>query len=237
MNRRLSTLVTALGGGLLLAHSIIASNQGPDLRKRDYSVIVDRNPFGLRPPPPPRTNAVVTPPPEEVLLTGITSLGDERAYFMSKASGKQAPEYYSLGVGEEKDSLEILEIDADAGSVRVRKAGVETVMTFSSNGVKPPPIAKPPVRGVAANSRVSVTRGRTTSSTSRIRTIPTRVVRPTTTRTLPSTIRTLPGSTGASRSSRNTTRRYAAEQDVLMMELQKVANPNVTYPPTPMAIR
>src|ERR1041385_1422330 len=137
-------------GSLLPFVSVIthAVPNEPGLGDRDYRVIVERNPFSLKPPPPPPTTA---PPPaapkDEILLTGITSIGDLYAYFMSKPPQNKPPEFYRLGIGDKKDGFEVLEIDPAAKSVRVRNAGVETVMTFASHGVKPPATPATPVPG------------------------------------------------------------------------------------------
>ena len=105
-------------------------------------MIIDRNPFGLRPPPPvPPQAKAPAPPRDEILLTGITSIGKRRAYFMSLAGPGHTPHYFSMAVGERNGDLEVLSIDPGAKVVRVRNAGVEIGMTFAANGVKPPSAA------------------------------------------------------------------------------------------------
>jgi hypothetical protein len=210
-----------------------------DSQDRNYRVIIDRNPFGLKPPPPPVTNA---PPPvaqkDEILLTGITSLGQVRAYFMTKAPQGKNPEYYSLGVDEKKDGLEILEIDPASKSVRVRNAGLETVMNFSSNGVKPPagPTAAPgapgapALAGIAPSTSVpppltTLTAPGIAAGNSRLRTIPSRNGRMPQPNMMPEIAPNQPPVAPNP---------HAAEQDVLLMELQRKVNPNVSFPPTPM---
>jgi hypothetical protein len=236
---------------VLTTQAVVNETAAPD---RNYRVIVERNPFGLKPPPPPPTNA---PPPvapkDEILLTGITSLGTPRAYFMTKAPQGKSPEYYSLGPDEKKSGLEVVEINPKEGSVRVRNGGIEKLMTFASDGVKAPsaPAAAPGTPGgptimvpgatagpvittpginppgtVATASRGGVTPGVGVNAatavnppaTGRIRTIPSRSVRT-----------PIPAPDPNERPDPN-----AAVQDVLMMELQKRANPNITFPPTPM---
>src|ERR1051326_372847 len=111
---------------------------------RNYRVIVERNPFSIKPPPPPPTNTpVADKPKDEILLTGITSIGLLRAYFQTQPKpaqggkpGEKTTEYYCLGVDDKKDGLEVLSIDPVTKSVRVRNSGVESTMTFASNGVK-----------------------------------------------------------------------------------------------------
>ncbi|MFO1502179.1 MAG: hypothetical protein U1G07_28030, partial [Verrucomicrobiota bacterium] len=64
-------LLILLGLGTLVTVSAVVNT--PDPQERNYRVIIDRNPFGLKPPPPPPTNPpTLTQPKDEVLLTGIT---------------------------------------------------------------------------------------------------------------------------------------------------------------------
>src|ERR1041384_6432948 len=114
---------------LLLATSVHGITIDPSGSDRDYKVIVERNPFGLKPPPPPPTNNVApVAPKDEILLTGITSIGMPKAYFMTKALQNKQPEFYSLGVDEQKNGLEVIDINPTAKSVRVRNGGIESVM-------------------------------------------------------------------------------------------------------------
>ncbi len=236
---------------LLFAPLAIANTMEPSSDERNYRVIIDRNPFGLKPPPPPPTNAppVVTQPKEELFITGITSFGVPRAHFMTTVTkpppiGK-VPQYYSLGVDERMDELEVLDINVAAKSVRIRNAGVETVMTFESNGIKPPstPAATPlpgaarpgmppipsaiPAPGAATASlspgSTAVTAGaRPAARSSRVRTIPSRNVR-----TAPA-IATPPPPVDAAPNP------DAAVQDILIMEVQRQASPDVPFPPIPV---
>jgi hypothetical protein len=186
------------------------------------------------------------------MLTGITSIGDVYAYFESKPSAQskdKQPEMYKLGVGDKKDGFEVLEIDPAAKSVRVRNAGVETVMTFASHGVKPPAAPATPAPGApgafgaahpgaaplpgataAANPATPGAVGAasattTASNTGRIRTIPSRTVRTPQGGMMPG------GETAPPPAPPNPN---APLQDALMMELQKRSNPNIPFPPTPM---
>jgi hypothetical protein len=173
---------------------------------------------------------------DEVLLTGITSIGRLRAYFMTKAPQGKNPEYYSLGPDEKKDGMEIVEIDPMSKSVRVRNSGIETVMTF---GVKPPATPAPvpnapgivgaptvaPLPATASFTPPPLTPGPSISPNNRLRTIPSRNLRTPPNMGLPEVAPNQPQAQPNP---------YAAEQDVLLMELQRKSNPNVTFPPTPM---
>ena len=85
MNWRERSIALVLTSLLLFAQAVNAADTEPGSDERNYRVIIDRNPFGLKPPPPPPTNIVpvVKPPKEEVFLTGITSFGVLRAHFMT----------------------------------------------------------------------------------------------------------------------------------------------------------
>jgi hypothetical protein len=228
---------------------------------RNYRVIVERNPFGLKPPPPPPTNApVAAPAKDEVLLTGITSIGSLRAYFMTKAPQAKQPEYFCLGVKDIGHGVEVVDIDPAGKSVRVRNSGVESVMTFAANGVKPPatpatgapgPPGSPPAPGMAplpGAGGVPAPGGVHGAATAGVGVgVPGTL--PGTAGTVSSRMRTIP-----SRSLRTPTAALGAGiempsltppavrdpnaplQDALMMELQKQANrnPNITFPPTPL---
>ena len=119
----------------------------------DYKVILDRNPFGLRPPPPPPK--IETPPPPETptnyKLTGITALfKPARAMFVNQLPGKPTPEYVSLSEGQLQGSIEVLPggIDVKAGTVKVKISGEERTMSFEKDGLKmaaaPQPIMTAP---------------------------------------------------------------------------------------------
>ncbi len=114
----------------------------------DYKVILDRNPFGLKPPPPPPPTPPTTPPevPTNYKLSGITALfKPPRAMFVNQVPGKPTPEYLTLSEGQRQDSLEVLPggIDVRAGKVRVKIAGEERTMSFEKDGLKA--AAGPPV--------------------------------------------------------------------------------------------
>lgn len=107
----------------------------------DYKVILDRNPFGLKPaplPPPPQTNA---PPetPTKFKLSGLTALfKPPRAMFVNEGvPGK--PEYISLPEGQGGGGILVLSngINFAAGTVRVIIAGEERTLSFEKDGVKP----------------------------------------------------------------------------------------------------
>ena len=216
-----------------------------------YKTIAERNPFGLKPPPPP---VVATPPVVEqaksdLKLTGITSFGSVKAYFMATDPKSKAPEYFSLGVDEKKDGIELLSIDDVAKSVRIRSAVGETLMTFATHGVTPPtappastptpggpgiPGATPggsPMTGGVVNT-MQVTPGTAPGSLSQgITTIPSRTLRGQTGQGLS----TQYGFSGPPISNlppqpepRN---KLSSEEQVILLEVQRMTDPSL--PPTP----
>lgn len=244
---------------VLGATTASALDYDPEAPERNYRVIIDRNPFGLKPPAPPPTNApVVIPPKDEILLTGITSIGGLRAYFMSKPPQGKNPDYYSLGVDERKDGLEVLAIDTSKKSVRVRNAGVEAVMTFAANGVKPPPSAvvqtggnaaapgaNPQIKGVPnMPGAQTVPGGNAAVGSAPALTPPGVSVTPTRSgsgrvRTVPSrNVRTpapaMNQGVGMNQEEIRPPNPDAGVEDILLLELQKRVNPDVAFPPTPM---
>jgi hypothetical protein len=249
-------VVTLLSSLLLMAAPTYAVTNPSGIADRNYQVIVERNPFGIKPPPPPApppTNAPANK--DEILLTGITSIGSPRAYFMTKAPQAKQPEYFDLGIDQAQHGVEVIEIDPTAKSVKVKQGGVESVMTFAANGVKPPatPAAgtpgapgalpgAPAMPGVATPNPAipgmqppgmagfpgAASAATTTPSAGRVRTIPSRAVR-TPGADLGGGMVAPGAAQPAGRPDPN-----APIQDALMMELQRRANPNITFPPTPM---
>ncbi len=115
----------------------------------DYKVILDRNPFGLKPPPAPVPPPAPAPPPEtptNYKLSGITALfNPPRAMFVNQPPGKPTPEYISLSEGQVGGGLEVLTngINIKAGTVRVKISGEERTLSFEKDGLKAP--SGPPV--------------------------------------------------------------------------------------------
>jgi hypothetical protein len=136
--------VLALAAGLV-APVVLQANT-------PYDVIVERNPFGLKPPPPPGPVEPEKPPepPAGLDLTGITTFeGEKRAHFTVKSKdGKTPPEPKTFREGQRQDQIEVISIDAEKGAVRLRNSGIETVVSFETHGAKVPvgavPIPTPP---------------------------------------------------------------------------------------------
>jgi|GEM_PF-1336146 len=268
---RLGTII-ALSGFLLTSDTFAAvEDNAPretELLKdssNGYRTIVDRNPFGLKPPPPPPPPQAVAPPPKnDIKLTGITSFGVRKAYFMATESRSNKVDYYSLAVDEKRDGLEVLAIDEVAKSVKIRNGGIETLLTFATHGVTAPnapapanpaipaPGAPPgapggfpgiPTAGNAGNSAAPVVtpaslaaRG---ASITPMRTIPSRTPRVQSEMTAGGFSAEIAQRYGLGQPASTPDRPAApqsnlsSEEQVLFMELQRVANPQLNLPPTP----
>jgi hypothetical protein len=116
-----------------------------------YQGIVERNVFGLKPPPPPPDPEAHHPPPPKIVLQGITTFGHiKRALFKMQlppkpgepAKGEQS---FILAEGQRDGDIEVLEINATAGSefVKVNNFGTITNLTFENNGIKTASAAAP----------------------------------------------------------------------------------------------
>lgn len=120
-----------------------------DTRENSYTIIPQRNAFALKeipPPVPPNTNPPA-PPPAQVKLSGITTiLSRALALLEYTEPGKQVQKPI-LSAGQRDGPIEILEIDARAGTVKIRNGGVETLLTFEKDGIKPPSGPAGPVPG------------------------------------------------------------------------------------------
>jgi len=136
-----------------------------DVKENPYQVIIERNPFGLKPVPPPpeapKQEAPVTPPPE-IKLTGITGppLGASPKAFLQveDKQTKKAEFLRPLAAGEDDKGITIVSIDVENSTVRIRNAGGETTLDFEKNGVKPAASAAPvpPAAGLPLKPGVPV---------------------------------------------------------------------------------
>jgi hypothetical protein len=142
---------------LLVAASGLTSSQAwAEAVSRSYDAIPARNAFNLQEPKPPPA----PPPPEPVnppnlKLTGISTIFSVRkAHLMLLEPGNATPKFYSLPVagpdGPEAGGLRVLDINPEAGSVKVLLNQKELELTFEKDGLTNPvtPVA------VAAAQRV-----------------------------------------------------------------------------------
>lgn len=125
----------------------------PDPPSDHYQGIQDRNAFALKPPP--AINNPPPPPPSlpKLILTGITTiLGNKRALLkalpLNTPPGQTAKEEsLILTEGQRQGNVEVLNIDENAGSVRVNNSGTVMTLTFEKDGAKltnTPPVLPSP---------------------------------------------------------------------------------------------
>ena len=247
MNRNEITVACLIGSLAILGRADVPTAEH-STSDNPYKTIGERNPFGLKPPPPPAPapQPVVDQTKNDLKLTGITSFGSLKAYFMASDPKTKTPEYFSLGVDEKKDGIEVLAIDDAAKSVRIRNAGTETLMTFNTHGVAPPTTPLPPMAqapGIPGGmplpgggvNNMPVTTGMASMSpyTPGITTIPSRTPRLQTAQG-----QNTPGGYGFSGTPvsnlppqptpKNT---LSSEEQAILMEIQRIGNPSL--PPTP----
>jgi hypothetical protein len=116
-----------------------------------YQGVVERNVFGLKPPPPPPDPEATKPPPPKIFLQGITTFGGiKRALLKAQMPAKPGeppkPDQSSfiLAEGQRDGDIEVLEIDAKEGTVKVNDFGTITTLDFEHNGIKTPTAAPGP---------------------------------------------------------------------------------------------
>jgi hypothetical protein len=138
--------VTGILGTIIIAGFSLGAFA--DVKENPYQVIIDRNPFGLKPVPPPpeapKQEAPVTPPPE-IKLTGITTLGAAPKAFLQveDKQTKKAEFPPPLAAGESYKDLTVVSIDVDNNTVRIKNGDAETTLDFEKNGVKATAAAAP----------------------------------------------------------------------------------------------
>ena len=134
-------------------HACRADDENP------YHAIVDRNVFDLKAPPPPAPpkETEAPKPPPNIKFTGTTSIfGKTRALFMVQeaatpgkpgAGGPPKEESVILKVGDRQGGLELLEVDEEKGTAKIKNNGEEVVLTLplgpAAGGGAPPPGGAP----------------------------------------------------------------------------------------------
>jgi hypothetical protein len=133
------TIKGLLGAAMVAGFSFSAL---AEIKENPYQVIIDRNPFNLRPIPPPpappaETNAPAEPPPE-IKLTGITTLlGTPKVFLQLEDKKTKKPSFLTMAEGDSENGVTIVHIDPENLKVRVKNGDAETTLDFKNNGVKP----------------------------------------------------------------------------------------------------
>jgi len=262
-------LTGMLGGWIWGELPLMAANEPPPLliTREGLQSIVDRNPFGLKPPPPQPTNEPPAAPEAKlnINITGITrTKKGKRVHLVVQPEGKGNPtsKYLSIAEGDRQDGIKVLEINDKSDKVKIQSAGVESVLSFATHGLKataPPPAATksgvlPPgmlpqpgqinTPPVASGPRI-ISRGGVT----RTGEVPN--ANPPATAASSFGIGGSTASTGLGNSraipSRSLRTQPLGAEDgapignekaalqVIQMEAQKISNPHIEFPPTPAA--
>jgi hypothetical protein len=125
--------VLLLGSLLAVGSQALSWNA---LANNPYSLIKERNAFGLKDPPPPAPPPEQPPPPAppaaKVTLTGITTLlGKKKAFLEILEPGGREAKKPILMEGETLDGIEVISIDVDKNEVVIKNAGARTNLTFA----------------------------------------------------------------------------------------------------------
>ena len=122
----------SMAAGTLLALSSSANPENP------YSAITERNIFGLREPSPapPTPSPPIATDSSELTLTGLVDFRTIKWALLTCTERGKQPRPYTLAVGQKQDALEVLDIDAEAGTVRVRHGSAEVVLAFKRHNAE-----------------------------------------------------------------------------------------------------
>jgi hypothetical protein len=106
----------------------------------DYRQISARNLFGLHEPVQ-QTNEPVKPQLPTIKLSGIVTVPSKLAFLKAQSPTKpgeqpQSEQSYTLGEGQREGVIEVLEINAKAGTIRVKNAGTEMTVGFDKDAGK-----------------------------------------------------------------------------------------------------
>ncbi len=167
--------IAALLGAALAAGWSFQSRA--EVKENPYQIIIDRNPFGLRPippPPPPANNEPPPPPPLGVNLTGITTLLGPAKVFLefTDPQTKKVERPPALLEGDTFKAITVVSIDAENNRVQIKNGDSESWLDFEKNGVKaagggaPAPVPHPGFPGAnpAAAAAVPVPAGASSAS-------------------------------------------------------------------------
>lgn len=132
--------IAALLGAALAAGWSFQSRA--EVKENPYQIIIDRNPFGLRPvpvPPPPVDPTPPPPPPPGIAMTGITTLlGPPKVFLeLTDPQTKKVERPSALTEGETFKAVTVVSIDAENNRVKVKNGDAELWLDFEKNGVKP----------------------------------------------------------------------------------------------------
>lgn len=126
------------GVGWLAVTGVGVSLDNPEGRVPGKS-ITERNAFNLKPPTPPAPPPAPPPPATKVHLTGVFSImGNKRAILQISEPGKATPESRVVQEGDREGDVEVLAIDTQTETVRVKIRDQEKELDFKNDGIAPP---------------------------------------------------------------------------------------------------
>ncbi len=140
-----NTLVCILGALLVC---VAAKATVPDFSRNPYQGIAERNVFGLKPAPVDSKPLPPPPPALKIILSGITTILPRPLALLKAQMPARPPEpakeeSYILTAGQRDGEIEVIEINAEEGSVKVRNSGIVTVLTLDKDGAKLPATLPP----------------------------------------------------------------------------------------------
>ena len=101
-----------------------------------YDSIAARNAFRLQASPPVQPASAATEsvwkPPPDLKITGLVSVPPTKKVTLYRLEHGKEPRSYVLGEGEQQDDIEIVKIDGNAQTVRVKNQGVYVVLDFKT---------------------------------------------------------------------------------------------------------
>ena len=104
-----------------------------------YASIATRNAFGLRPAPPvqsePSAPQTVWTPPPDLKITGLITVPPAKKVTLYCLEHGKQPKSYVLGEGEQQDDIQVVTINSDSQTVRVKNRGVYVVLDFKTHGL------------------------------------------------------------------------------------------------------
>jgi hypothetical protein len=144
--RFIARIALSLLGSVALCATASAITPGAVTTR--YEEIPQRNVFDLKQAPPPPQPAVTQTPPPQLILTGITTmLGNKlallKALLPAKPGEPAREQSLVLTEGQQEGNIKVLEVNEQAGSVRVNDYGTVMTLTFAKNGAKPLTTAAP----------------------------------------------------------------------------------------------
>jgi len=150
-------LVWILSAWVSISLKAQTANEVAESKSRSRQV--ERSFSKVKTPAPAAALAPTNAPASKVKLTGFTTLGVSRAFFILIDEKANASHFIALAVDEEIADLKLIQVDPALRSVRVLQDGVEKELTLDQNGaadsigVAPPAAASRASRGQSESPR------------------------------------------------------------------------------------